>query len=120
MTIGRSRARQQSRGDVIDGREAASRRKVSHHDGEWLAVAALAGAQPLDGLFVARVADQMEAAETLERHDLAGADAGADLVKRGVELRTAGWAARGLRMEAPVGGIGVFGRAGIAQRKFRQ
>ncbi len=62
----------------------------------------------------------MEAAEALECHDLAGADAGGNLVKRGIELRTAGWAAGGLRMEATVGGIGVFGRARLAQRKFGQ
>ena len=54
------------------------------------------------------------------RHDLTGADAGADLVKRGVELRAARWAACGLGMEAPVGRIGVFSRAGLAQGKFRQ
>ena len=80
----------------------------------------LARAQPRHGVFAARVADEMEAAEALERHDLAGTDAGADLVERGVELRTAGRTARGLGMEAPVGGVDVFGRAGIAQGKFRQ
>ena len=112
--------REQPRRDVVDRRETTSSREVSRHDCKRFAVAALAQTQPFYGVFAVRVADEVEAAEALERNDLAGADAGADLIERGVDLRAAGRAACRLRVEAPVGGIGVFCRAGFAQGKVRQ
>ena len=49
-----------------------------HHHGERLGLARLQPAQPRHRRFVARVAEEMEAAEALERDDAAGAEAVGD------------------------------------------
>jgi hypothetical protein len=57
--------RKQSPRETVDSRKTASRSDICHHNGERLAIALLSGTQPLDGGFIARVADEMEPAKPL-------------------------------------------------------
>ena len=59
----------------IRERERRARRDVRHHDCEGLLLARLALAQPRDGRGVAGITGELEAAEALDRDDLARAQA---------------------------------------------
>ncbi len=65
---------QQSGGLPCDARQRRDRREVREHHRERLLLALLAAAQFGDGLFIARVAHQVEAAQALDRDDAAAAD----------------------------------------------
>ena len=85
--------------DLGEARRAGG---VGHHHGERLGLARLAPAQPRHRRFVARVADQMEAAEALERDDAAGAEAIGDVGDLRVEPGAAFAAGDRLGVEAAV------------------
>ena len=114
---------------------------VADHDGERFVRPALAPAQVAHGMLIRCVAGKMEATEPLDGDDAAGCqhldaafDDGIALLACGAhsggdsvapfprigacldlftpsDVRAAGEARIGLRMEAPVGGVGVFCRA---------
>ena len=64
---------QQRLGLRIDTHHVAQRRRVGRHHRERLFVALLALAQPRHRLGLARIADELEAAQALERDDAASA-----------------------------------------------
>ena len=114
---------------------------VADHDGERFVRPALAPAQVAHGMLIRCVAGKMEATEPLDGDDAAGCqhldaafDDGIALLACGAhsggdsvapfprigacldlftpsDVRAAGETRIGLRMEAPVGGVGVFCRA---------
>ena len=59
-------------GRCLDAHHVAQRRDVGRHHRKRLFVALLAGAQQRHGLRLPRIADELEAAEALERDDAAG------------------------------------------------
>ena len=74
----RSAARRDSssaRSPASTSAQRAQRRDVGHHHGERLLLARLALAQPRDRRRVARIAGEMEAAQALDRDDLAAREA---------------------------------------------
>ena len=112
-------------------RPGRHRRGIGDHDRERLLLPVLALAQPRDGVLVARVAGEVKAPQTLDRHDLAARkpayrrghriDA-VCLSPRGIEQReprTADGARVGFRMEAPVNRGAVFGKTLRALREGR-
>ena len=119
---------------VVDMAKRLGRRKVTHHDSEWLVAATFATPKLRDGRLVGSVAGKVESAEPLDGNDAAVGDklraplddavAGGQVGSRkrlGLaarapgEVRPAGKAGVGLRVEAPIEGVGVFGGARRAQ-----
>ena len=87
---------------VAQDGEALGRRNVERHHGEGLAVAVLAPAELGDRADVRRVADEVVAAEPLQRDDLPASEPLGDLRHGHREARAAGGARHGLRVEAPI------------------
>ena len=103
------------------------------HDGEWFVAPALASPQLAHGMLARRIAGKVKAAKPLDGHDAtcsehrrAPLDDGVACLARRANLRrgvvcralapgdmgATGKAGIGLRVEAAVGGIGIFGGAG--------
>ena len=129
MGLSAERRRRSSSSEMSQSRRDQIERGV--HQRERLFLAVLAGAQSLDGGFVARVDDQLESADALEREDLPVADylcgreqgvvARERIVAPGIpqlELRAATRAGVGLGVEPAVERVVVFALALRAHREF--
>ena len=101
------------------GDRARALAALSDHHRERLGLARLARPQPRDRRLVARVADQMKAADALHRDDPAGRDASAIVSIGDVDARPAARAGDRLGVEAAVGGIAIVARAILAHRERR-
>ncbi len=99
--------------------DAVERGEVRDHHREGLGLARLAPAQLGDRAFVRGVAHQVEAADSLERDDLAGTERVNDRRNRMRQARAADGAADRLGMEAAVGRVVVVARAGCAHGEGR-
>ena len=122
---------QQPRGSLVDLAELPCGRQVGDHHRERLVLAMLARAQRGRGGPVPGIDDQVVAAETLDGEHLAGPQqrgrGGDRVVARQLrpgavdelQPRPAGRAADRLRVESPVGGVVILGRAARAHRESR-
>ena len=96
---------------------AARRRKIRHHHREGLLVAMLALAQAGDRIFIRRVAQQLEAADSFERHNPAAAQRRGCARHGARQARSALGARVGLGVEAPIRRGRVFAAACGAHRE---
>ena len=99
--------------------DAVERGEVRDHHGKGLRLARLAPAQLGDRALVPGVAHQMEAADALQRDDLARADRRDDRFNRVRQTRAASGAADRLGMEAAVRRVAIVARAGRAHDERR-
>ena len=125
ITIGRAARREQVEFDGGESRRVPPPRQAdADHQRERPVLAVLAGAQQRHGLFGARVDGEVIAAQALDGEHAAGAQqfgsarrSGSPVcpTKRQRRARTPG--SHRLRVEAPVGRIGVLGPARGAHRE---
>ena len=112
-------AREQRSLGRADFGQTLGAREIGDHHRERFCVARLAPAEARHRRLVMRVAEEMEAAEPLQRHDASRLQDGRGVLDRDVELRSAAGTGDRLGVEAPVRRIGIVARAVRAHRERR-